>query len=251
MTQPALLVNSLLPRVIESYRSGKVSDFTLARYEEDARKIMQQSPPNGEMMMGMIAGLRHDAEAVNQHYQAAVALANDFVIHINFTNAFQYAYDYKSAKKAVEAALSTLNHSDPFDSKAVSSLAFAYGQIDEAVDLQRKLARIKGGEFDGGFLEMIQKLQAAAVPHLQDLLMVVYDVLSRHKLIATRHSLTRILLDGENAFFSEYVIYVMEGSAAKLAQYQQEADAALVAYEETHHLEPTPIGFRLARSVPA
>lgn len=245
MAQPELLTDSLLSRIFQAYeKKGEVPVFTLNRYEDDAKKVLKQDRYAGELLLGMIAGLRRDADAVGKHYKTAAHLANSLATHHNFVHAFERANDYSAAKAAVLASLETLDKSAPADLDHVSANALFYGLVDEAVQLRDKLKKLKSKEDTDFFFEGVQ---AAAIPHLQDLLMAVYAVLAQHELIITRRATLSQQLYGSNFF--EYVFSVLENDAAKLAQYQYEVCEAVAAYEVKHNLASSPVSFRLEREL--
>lgn len=245
MAQPELLTDSLLPRIFQAYeKKGETPVFTLNRYEDDAKKVLKQDRYAGELLLGMIAGLRRDADAVGKHYKTAAHLANSVATHHNFVHAFERANDYSGAKAAVLASLETLDKSSPEDLELVSDNALFYGLVDEAVQLCDKLKKLKSKEDANLFLEGVQ---AAAIPHLQDLLMAVYAVLARHKLIITRRATVLQQLYGSSFF--EYVFSVLEKDAAKLAQHQYEICEAVAAYEVEHNLTSSPVSFQLEREL--
>ena len=248
MAQPASLTTSLFPRIVESYHSGKVADFTLCRYEEDARKIMQSNRYDGEMVMGLIEGLRHNLEGVRAHYRAATALRDEFITHHNFINAFANAYDYRAAREAVVASIRTMDPSNPSDVEDASSSAFLYGLVDEALRLQSDLRKLRGDRENTESIQAVEDLHALNIPDLPGILLLAYDEIAKHKLILFKATLNLSELYGEQ--YAEYVLTVNECPVEQLARCQEAVYQALTRYELEHNLPPLPFGIRLIRRQP-
>lgn len=246
---PQLITDSLVRRLNDCYNQLNVPDLKLIRLEEDALKLREQDRAAGEMVLGLIAGLRADKDQVHRHYDAAKYFGDQFFIHRNFSVALAGARDYQASLKALQDAIRTVDVTNPTELSFLCTSAVLFGLTEVIMEMRDKLKLLQGSNFDESFLPSIEKLQQLNIRDLHEQVMLVLGILGSHGVQVYEIAVNVSPLYHEE--YAEYVIQISEQDSERLAQYQIEIYDAVAQYEINHDLPSQPIGFRLVQREPS
>jgi hypothetical protein len=242
---PQLITNNLLRRIEECWHQVKVTDIKLLSLEDDAKKLKAANPLDYYITSGLIAGLRGDLPRVGDLYTAATHSSDSYLVHYNFSMAFAKAGGYRLALLAVIRAFQTADLTNSVSVLNLGYSAMRYGLIKEALRMRVILEKLQADKFNGEFLAAIPELSNLGFTNVHEKIMLVYDVLEKHRVIVHNVELQIYNLLGED--YAEYVFEVGIEDVKHLVEYQFEADGAVAQYEIDNNLPIDSLGFRFTR----
>jgi hypothetical protein len=94
---PKSITKDLIEEIVRLQRIEKVDEVTLRRVKKDADKLEKVDRTTHFMLMGMIASLERDGEAVRRNFRAALALDHNVVLVNNYLISLVAMYDFEHA----------------------------------------------------------------------------------------------------------------------------------------------------------
>ena len=71
---PEPKTRQLLDEISAGYGAGGLSEFQVARLQREAKAMMVKLPAEAHMVLGALAGERHDVDEMHSHHTTSIAL---------------------------------------------------------------------------------------------------------------------------------------------------------------------------------
>ena len=136
-------VAALIDRLVELEDSEAFDDLAVPKLVREAQVLMRSDPLGARIVLGGVAGLQGDPEAVREHYQAALRLsARDSEVLKNYATALTKVGYMDDAFEAISEACER-HPDDPSYLRDAIKIAMQGARFDEGRDMYERWMRLK------------------------------------------------------------------------------------------------------------